>query len=238
MAEYGQPDWVNPNNASAEAVSEANVEPGVVASPKGSGQNGQGSTGKASWLLILLSMMNMLLAFEMAALGVLTLIKVHNGGMGNRSSSSSSSSSNAAAAGDDDAAATDDGNFNNSAVYGRNTNLSEPFLAFYMILFAVLLFCYELMWWTPLDSLNENMRKNFGFMYGLRGKGLYLVFVAFLCFGLGNDARVRWLNYLTGCTWLLGGCLHIFVICTKPEIAREYLPAGQKSAPEADNTVV
>ena len=101
-------------------------------------------------------------------------------------------------------------------------DLSEPFLAFYMILFAVLLFIYELMWWSPVPKLNKDMRKNFGFMYGLRGKGLYLIFVAFLCFGLGKEAKVAALNYCTGASFLAGGLLHMFVIFFRPQIAMEY----------------
>lgn len=219
MAEYGTPDWVNPQNSTGAAVSEANVDPGVTASGTG-GQNGQGSvSGKGGCLLCMLSLMNMGLAAMMAALGVLTILEVHKGGV--------QSSNND---GTDDAV-------NNNRVYHRY-DLSEPFLAFYMILFAVLLFIYELMWWTPLTALNDNMRKNFGFMYGLQGKGLYLIFVAFLCFGLGRDARVLILNYFTGISFLLGGCLHIFIVCSKPEIAQEYQPPGRKSVvSQADNVV-
>lgn len=96
---------------------------------------------------------------------------------------------------------------------GVNGDFSEPFLATYMILFSILLFMYELMWWTPLPGVNKAMRKNFGFLYGLRGKGLYLIFVACLCLGLGKDASVKTLNWATGITFLAVGCLHWFVIC-------------------------
>lgn len=101
-------------------------------------------------------------------------------------------------------------------------DFSEPFLACYMIMFAVLLFIYELMWWSPFPNLNKGMRKNFGFLYGLRGKGLYLIFVAFLCFGLGKDASVKELNYATGAAFLAGGLLHYFVICFHPDLAMKY----------------
>jgi len=114
--------------------------------------------------------------------------------------------------------------------------LSEPFLAFYMILFAVLLFLYELMWWAPSTKINDDMRLNFGFMYGLRGKGLYLIFVAFLCLGLGKEAKVAILNYFTGVAFLIGGLLHIFVVCYRPEIAGEYQPSGR--VPADDENVV
>ena len=101
-------------------------------------------------------------------------------------------------------------------------DLSEPFLASYMVLFAILLLVYEIMWWAPVPNVNKGLRKNFGFMYGLRGKGLYLIFVAFLCFGLGKDASVKELNYATGAAYLAGGCLHMFIIFFKPEVALTY----------------
>ena len=170
----------------------------------------------------MLSLLNMALAVMMAALGVLTIIAVHKGGVQQAET--------------DDAAGGNNNNNNNRAY--NKYDLSEPFLAFYMILFAVLLFCYELMWWSPLTALNDNMRKNFGFMYGLQGKGLYLIFVAFLCFGLGADARVLILNYFTGISFLLGGCLHIFVVCYKPDVAAEYQPPAWSKQAAAEETNV
>ena len=179
----------------------------------------------------MLSLLNMALAVMMAALGVLTLIEVHKGGVQAASDDDVT---------DDAAAGNNNNNNNNNQVY-RRYDLSEPFLAFYMILFAVLLFIYELMWWSPMTSLNDNLRKNFGFMYGLQGKGFYLIFVAFLCFGLGKDARVLILNYFTGISFLAGGCLHVFIVCSKPEIAQEYQPPGRSStaaaAPDVNNVV-
>lgn len=115
-------------------------------------------------------------------------------------------------------------------------DLSEPFLASYMVLGAVLLFLYELMWWSPMINLNKNMRKNFGFMYGLRGKGLYLVFVAFLCFGLGKDAKVKILNYCTATSFLVGGLVHMFVVFFKPVIATQY-EAPTAGIPDGNNMV-
>jgi hypothetical protein len=102
-------------------------------------------------------------------------------------------------------------------------DFSEPFLASYMIMFAVLLFVYECMWWKAIPGLNKTLRKNFGFMYGIRGKGLYLIFVAFLCLGLGRDASVKTLNWATGIAYLAGGCLHIFLVCANPLLTQEYI---------------
>ena len=100
-------------------------------------------------------------------------------------------------------------------------NLSEAFICIYMILFAVLLFLYELMWWMTIPSVNKIIRMNFGFMYGVRGKGFFLIFVAFLSIGLDTGAE-EWLRYFTGISFLSGGALHLFLVCYKPELVMNY----------------
>jgi len=100
--------------------------------------------------------------------------------------------------------------------------LSESFLAIYMILFASLLCMYEIMWWMSMPKINKILRKNFGFMYGLRGKGLYLIFVAFLCIGLGGDNSVSALTWVTGISYLVVGLLHMFIVCLHPDISAKY----------------
>jgi len=121
---------------------------------------------------------------------------------------------------------------------GKADEISEPFLASYMIMFAVLLFIYEVMWWMPAPGINKAVRRNFGFMYGLRGKGFYLIFVAFLCLGLGNDASVKELNWATGIAFLLVGCLHIFVVCSHPEVATQYVaPSAGLEMDDTPNVV-
>merc|ERR1711915_919358 len=91
-----------------------------------------------------------------------------------------------------------------------------------MILFSVLLCSYECMWWMSIPSVNKVLRKNFGFMYGLRGKGLYLIFVAFLCIGLGGDNSVKSLTWATGISFLVVGVLHMFIVCMRPDISAQY----------------
>ena len=100
--------------------------------------------------------------------------------------------------------------------------LAEIFVSIYMILFAVLLFMYELMWWTNIDSINKNMRTNFGFLYGIKGKALYLIFVAFLVIGLKDDVSVKFLRYMTGGCYLGTGILMIFIHFSKPELLSNY----------------
>jgi len=104
----------------------------------------------------------------------------------------------------------------------EQTELAEIFVSIYMILFSVLLFLYELMWWYSIDSVNVNLRKNFGFMYGVRGKALYLIFVAFLVIGLKNDVSVKFLRYMTGGCFLGTGVLMLFLHYGKPDLLSNY----------------
>jgi COPI associated protein len=109
------------------------------------------------------------------------------------------------------------------------TNLTAAFLSVYMVVFAVLLFLYELIWWQPFPHVNKMFRKNFGFMYGLKGKGFYLIFIAFLCLGLkdqniGGVAGVKGLDWATGLAWLAVGAFHLFISFTWPEANECYRP--------------
>jgi len=108
-------------------------------------------------------------------------------------------------------------------------DISQIFIAFYMILFAFLLFLYELMWWLTIDKVNVIIRRNFGFLYGIRGKALYLIFVACLCIGLqkGILGNKEWLRYFVGIAWLCAGCLHIFLFYWKSDLLGEIkVPTG------------
>jgi len=103
---------------------------------------------------------------------------------------------------------------------------SEAFICVYMILFATLLFLYELMWWATINSINKVIRMNFGFMYGMKGKGCFLIFIAFLAIGLDTGAE-QWLRYFTGIAFLAGGFLHVFLVCYKPDLVENYkAPTG------------
>mmetsp|Transcript_23165 Transcript_23165/g.37753 ORF Transcript_23165/g.37753 Transcript_23165/m.37753 type:complete len:208 (+) Transcript_23165:79-702(+) len=104
----------------------------------------------------------------------------------------------------------------------EHSEIAEIFVSVYMILFAVLLFLYELMWWKSIDSVNQNLRKNFGFLYGIRGKALYLIFVAFLVIGLKDDVSVKFLRYMTGGCFLGTGIIMLGVQFAKPELLSSY----------------
>jgi hypothetical protein len=123
--------------------------------------------------------------------------------------------------------------------------LTGIFLSVYMVVFATLLFLYELIWWTPIASVNLMFRKNFGFMYGLKGKGFYLIFIAFLCLGLkgNNYSGINGLDWATGIAWLVTGCVSVFVSSTIPEMNDAYRPPTAGLTPaemndEATNSAV
>ena len=124
---------------------------------------------------------------------------------------------------------------------GFNTanDLAEAFLSVYMVIFALILFCYELMYWQAISFINRGFRKNFGFMYGLKGKGFYLVFIAFLCLGLRDDdsSGVKGLDLIIGVAWLVVGIFHVFIGFTMPEASEAYKPptAGLNSSTVEDD---
>jgi uncharacterized protein YbbC (DUF1343 family) len=77
--------------------------------------------------------------------------------------------------------------------------------------------------------LNKTFRKNFGFLYGLTGKALYLIFTALLTIGFIRDDKgvtsvVPALDWITGIAWLAAGILHLFVACQMPDVAAAYVP--------------
>lgn len=124
---------------------------------------------------------------------------------------------------------------------GGDFDFSNWFLSAYMVLFATLLFLYELMSLVPMASVNVVLRKNFGFLYGLRGKGFYMIFIAFLTIGLINDdtRTIAGLDWATGIGWLFSGLLHLFVSCSIPGSNDLYKPPtvglSAMGEPDANN---
>lgn len=104
----------------------------------------------------------------------------------------------------------------------------EWFVAAYMVLFSVLLFLYEAMWWCTVGPLNRVLRKNFGFMYKIYGKALYLILVSCLCFGISPIILMRtnmdWLRWFTGIAWGGTGVGLIIMKCFAPHILQNYTP--------------
>jgi len=88
------------------------------------------------------------------------------------------------------------------------------FVAIYLIFFALLLFLQELSEIKKMERLEFFFRRNFGFMYNILGKALFIVFIAFLCFGLGDPVA---LTYSTGFGLAIFGALQVGLYLKYPE---------------------
>ena len=68
----------------------------------------------------------------------------------------------------------------------EKANISTLFIALYVFFFAVMICCFEL----ALKGVAKWMAENFGFMYTLTGRILFIIFVAVLCFDLGLFGKI------------------------------------------------
>eukprot|EP01041_Mallomonas_annulata_P007175 gene7175-14618_t len=64
------------------------------------------------------------------------------------------------------------------------SDTGNVFVGIYMCLFAAILATFEIVQIRPCGAIDEFYKKNFGFLYGTIGKGLYIFFIAILSFGL------------------------------------------------------
>ena len=51
----------------------------------------------------------------------------------------------------------------------------QVMVAFYMIVFAVILAIFEIIEVRPCESLDAIYRRNFGFLYGTKGKSFFII---------------------------------------------------------------
>lgn len=89
----------------------------------------------------------------------------------------------------------------------EKANISTLFLALYVFFFAIMICCFEL----AFRGVAKWMSENFGFMYSLTGKLLFVVFVAVLCFDLGLFGKI------VMAALLLAVCVNIYVFLTFPK---------------------
>ena len=114
-----------------------------------------------------------------------------------------------------------------SGVLGLMSHLApaDMFVSVYMVLFALLFFVYEIMWWKSIDSITLLLRKNFGFLFGMKGKSIFIMFIAFLNFGLNASAEpAKSLGVATGVCFLLNGILHLGLFMKYPELVNNCSP--------------
>lgn len=61
---------------------------------------------------------------------------------------------------------------------GASNNVDDTgvvFVGIYMILFAAIVFIYEVSQVMPCEALDNIVKRNFGFLYGTIGKGLFIM---------------------------------------------------------------
>jgi len=103
-------------------------------------------------------------------------------------------------------------------------DFAEYFIAIYLIFFATLLFFYELMWWCTIVPMNRLIRKNFGFIYKVRGKALYMIVIACLCIGIDSNilGKNNWLKWVAGIGWMATGIFIVFATFAAPTVFANY----------------
>jgi hypothetical protein len=83
--------------------------------------------------------------------------------------------------------------------------LGKVLTAIYMLFFASVLGIFEAYQLKPsaFIKIDHMYRRNFGFIFNPLGKSLYIIFIAFLSFGLEEPASLCFINGLSLC--LFGG---------------------------------
>lgn len=76
-----------------------------------------------------------------------------------------------------------------------------------------------------MDSITRSLRKNFGFLFGVKGKSFFIIFIAFLNFGLNSAGEpAKTLGLATGICLLVDGVLHFVVMLKYPEYVQNVAP--------------
>ena len=94
------------------------------------------------------------------------------------------------------------------------------FMGIYLILFAAILFIFELLQLLPLESLDLLYKKNFGYLYGVNGKGMYTLLIGVFAFGLTGESVTKSTSELAqgiGITVAAWGVLQIVVNVIFPD---------------------
>lgn len=104
--------------------------------------------------------------------------------------------------------------------------------ATYVILFALLLTLHEVNEVRPLSRVEDILRRNFGFLFKPFGKGCFIIFIAFLNFGLTVNTR---LGMATGICLSVVGAGYILLYLRNPEVFERGNPWDSKP-PQATYT--
>jgi hypothetical protein len=105
-------------------------------------------------------------------------------------------------------------------------NSGQIFVATYMLFFSLLLAALEVAQMQQITWLDHMLRRNFGFLFSAMGKAFFVIFIAFLCFGLDGDLPI-W----TGIAVAAYGGSQVVLFLKFPEYS-DYVPHGYGALPE------
>jgi hypothetical protein len=100
--------------------------------------------------------------------------------------------------------------------------------AVYIVLFGSILFCHEIHQFYPLHTVDTIVKRNFGFLFKPVGKGVFMIFIAFLNFGLTVNTK---LGLSTGICLSIVGVGYIYFYLKSPEIFDKQSSSGSASLP-------
>ena len=89
------------------------------------------------------------------------------------------------------------------------------FIVVYMLFFSALLFLFEVMQIQKVEWLDHMFQRNFGFLYSVVGKAFFVIFIAFLSFGLGDPET---LSMATGLSLACFGAAIVALYLKYPEL--------------------
>ncbi len=99
-----------------------------------------------------------------------------------------------------------------------------------MILFAMLLALHEVNEVRPLSTVEGILLRNFGFLFKPFGKGCFIIFIAFLNFGLTVNSQ---LGLATGICLSIVGAGYIFIYLRSPQVFERGNPLAAKPQQQA-----
>jgi hypothetical protein len=91
---------------------------------------------------------------------------------------------------------------------------SENITALYLLLFALTLFTFEVSQVVACDVVVGQLKRNFGFLFSPMGKSLFIIFCAFLNFGV----TARSLGLITGICTAIDGVVLILLYLKYPDM--------------------
>jgi hypothetical protein len=106
-----------------------------------------------------------------------------------------------------------------TSIYGISTlhgmgDVGKIFVGVYMFCFSIMLMTFEIIQLRPCEALDHMYRRNFGFLFGIKGKGFFIIFIAFLSFGLGDST----LCIMTGIALMCLGASMVGLFLKYPDL--------------------